>query len=77
MQLYLSKESAGQWLLVFNNADDARIESARLFKAVSLTEFLLSSKQGAIVFTTANRKTAAKLALQNIVELLEIEQDIA
>ena len=40
-------------------------------------EFLPSSKQGAIVFTTADRKTAAKLALQNIVEVPEMDQDIA
>jgi tetratricopeptide (TPR) repeat protein len=35
------------------------------------------SSQGAIVFTTTDRKTAATLALQNIVELPEMEQEIA
>jgi hypothetical protein len=62
VQLYLSKESAGQWFLVFDNADEAIKESSRSFKVVSLVEFLLSSEQGAIVFTTADRKTATKLA---------------
>jgi hypothetical protein len=69
VQLHLSKESAGQWLLVFDNADDA--------ETVGLTEFLPSSEQGAIIFTTTNRKTAAKLAPRNVVELPEMEQGIA
>jgi hypothetical protein len=77
VQLHLSKESAGQWFLVFDNADEAPIESARSFKVVSLMEFLPSSEQGAIVFTTADRKTATKLAPQNIVELPKLEKDIA
>jgi hypothetical protein len=40
-------------------------------------EFLPSSEQGAIVFTAADRKTATKLAPQNIVELAKLEKDIA
>jgi tetratricopeptide (TPR) repeat protein len=77
VQLHLSKESVGQWLLVFDNADEGRLESASLSKAVSLIECLPSSEHGAIVFTTTDKKTAAKLAPQNIVELPEIEQDMA
>jgi hypothetical protein len=77
VQLHLSKESAGQWFLVFDNADEATKESSRSFKVVSLVEFLPSSEQGAIVFTTADRKTATKLAPQNIVELPKLEKDIA
>ena len=73
MQLHLSKESTGQWLLVFDNADNATVDSAGSSKVVGLMEFLPSSEQGAIVFTTANRKTAAKLAPQNVVELPEME----
>ncbi|OCK75835.1 HET-domain-containing protein, partial [Lepidopterella palustris CBS 459.81] len=69
VQLHLSNESAGQWLLVFDNADEA--------DAVGLMEFLPSSEHGAIVFTTTNRKTAAKLAQRSIVELPEMEQDMA
>ena len=76
MQLHLSKESAGQWFLVFDNADEATMESAGSSKVVGLMEFLPSSEQGAIVFTTADRKTATKLALQNLVELPELEKDV-
>lgn len=73
VQLHLGKESAGQWLLIFDNADVHRLESAGLH----LIEYLPSSKQGTIVFTTTDRKTAAKLAPQNIVELPEMEQEMA
>jgi hypothetical protein len=74
VQIHLSKESAGQWLLIFDNVDEATLESAG---SSNLIEYLPSSKQGAIVFTTTNRTTAAKLASQNIVELPEMEQDMA
>jgi hypothetical protein len=77
VQLYLSRENAGQWFLVFDNADEATIESAGSSKVVGLMDFLSSSKHRAIVFTTANRKTATKLAPQNIVELPELEEDTA
>jgi tetratricopeptide (TPR) repeat protein len=77
VQLHLSKESAGQWLLILDNVDEATIESARASKVVGLMEFLPSSKQGAIVFTTAEKKTATKLAPHNIVEMPELERGIA
>ncbi|OAG03713.1 kinesin light chain [Paraphaeosphaeria sporulosa] len=77
VQLYLSKETSGQWLLVLDGVDEATIGSARLSNVVGLMEFLPSSKQGAIVFTTADKKTATKLAPHDIVELPGLEEDIA
>jgi hypothetical protein len=77
VQLYLSKESAGQWLLVFDITDRARLEAVESSQAVSLIEYLPVSNQGAIVFTTTDRKIAVILVLQDIIELPEIEQDIA
>ncbi|PQE33503.1 hypothetical protein CJF32_00003387 [Rutstroemia sp. NJR-2017a WRK4] len=65
VQDYLSKESIGRWLLVFDNADDVNMW---------ITE---SSEQGCIVFTTCDRKTAVKLAYQNIVEVPEMGEDVA
>jgi tetratricopeptide (TPR) repeat protein len=73
----LSKESVGQWLLVFDITDEAILETTGSSQAVSLIKYLPVSNQGAIVFTTTNRNTAVTLALQNIVELPEMEQDIA
>ncbi|KAK6592352.1 kinesin light chain [Botrytis cinerea] len=78
VQDYLSKESAGRWLLVFDNADDvnmwitvSRSGSGRLI------DCLPRSEQGCIVFTTRDRKTAVKLAHQNIVEVPEMGEDVA
>jgi hypothetical protein len=53
------------------------MKSAGSSKAVSLIEFLPSSGQGAIVFTTTDNTTAAELASQNIVELPEMGQVMA
>ena len=77
VKVYLSKESAGQWLLVFDVTDGARLEAVRPSQAVSLIEYLLVSNQGAIVFTITDRKMAVTLAPQDIMELPETEQDIA
>ena len=77
VQLYLSKESAGQWLLVFDIMDGARLEAVRSSQAVSFIEYLPVSNQGSIIFTTTDRKMAVTLASQDIMELPEMEQDIA
>jgi len=42
-----------------------------------LIEYLPRSKQGCIVFTTRDRKTAIKLAHQNVVEVLEMDENVA
>ena len=64
MQGYLSKESTGQWLLVFDNADDINMWIAKPEsepESGRLIEYLPRSSQGCIVFTTRDRKTAVKL----------------
>jgi hypothetical protein len=77
VQLYLSNESAGPWLLVLDNVEAAKLESNGSSNADNLIEYLPSSEQGAIVFTTTDMEVAAKLAPGNIVELPEMEQDMA
>jgi Cdc6-like AAA superfamily ATPase len=59
VQGYLSKESAGQWLLLFDNADDINMWFARPGTEQTcghLSEYLPKSKQGSIIFTTRDRK---------------------
>ncbi|CAK7238307.1 hypothetical protein SEUCBS140593_010533 [Sporothrix eucalyptigena] len=60
---YLSKERAGRWLLVFDNADDISIwidESAG--ESGRLKDYLPTSPgRGSIIFTTRDKKAAAKL----------------
>jgi tetratricopeptide (TPR) repeat protein len=80
VQGYLSKESAGQWLLVFDNADDINMWIAEAGSGPGsgrLIEYLPRSNQGCIVFTSRDRKTAVKLAHQNIVEVPEMDEVVA
>src|SRR6516162_8115966 len=63
VQDHLSSESAGQWLLVFDNADDINMwtnksqgESGRLM------DYLPRSSRGSIIFMTRDKKTAVLLA---------------
>jgi hypothetical protein len=42
-----------------------------------LIEYLPRSKQGCIIFTTRDRKTAVKLAQQNVIEVLEMDEHMA
>ncbi|KAN0117100.1 hypothetical protein V8E51_003077 [Hyaloscypha variabilis] len=80
VQAYLSKESVGRWLLVFDNADDVNMWinlSGTGPGSGRLIDYLPRSEQGSIVFTTRDRKTAVKLARQNVVDVPEIEEDVA
>ena len=78
VQDYLSKESAGRWLLVFDNADDVNMWiTVSRSGSGHLIDCLPRSEQGCIVFTTRDRKTAVKLAHQNIVEVPEMGEDVA
>jgi len=81
VQEYLCKESAGQWLLVFDNADDIDMWIAKpgsdQGSSVGLINFLPRSKRGCIVFTTRDRKGAVKLAHQNIVKVPEMDEEVA
>jgi hypothetical protein len=78
VQGYLSKESAGRWLLVFDNADDVNMWITQSGPGSGrLIDYLPRSEQGCIVFTTRDRKTAVKLARQNVVEVPEMDEDVA
>lgn len=82
VQEYLGRESMGQWLLVFDNADDIDMwipthgseQESNFFM-----DYLPRSKQGCgcIVFTTRDKKTALKLAHQNVVEVPEMDENVA
>ncbi|CZR70083.1 related to kinesin light chain 1 [Phialocephala subalpina] len=80
VQCYLSKESAGRWLLVFDNANDINMwitQSSTGPGSCRLIEYLQRSEQGCIVFTTRDRKTAVKLAHQNVIEVPEMDEGVA
>ena len=82
MQEYLSKESTGQWHLVFDNADDIGMwiaKPASEQESSRLIDYLPRSKLGCIIFTTRNRKTAYELVQrkQNIIEVPEMTENVA
>ncbi|KAH9205342.1 hypothetical protein DL95DRAFT_451266 [Leptodontidium sp. 2 PMI_412] len=78
VQGYLSKESAGRWLLVFDNADDVNMWITQSRPGSGrLLDYLPRSEQGCIVFTTRDKKTAVKLAHQNVVDVPELDEDVA
>lgn len=80
VQGYLSKESAGRWLLVFDNANDMDMWITRSGSGQGsggLVDYLPKSKQGCIIFTTRDKKTAVKLAHQSIVEVPEMNEEVA
>jgi tetratricopeptide (TPR) repeat protein len=87
VQDYLNKYNLGQWLLVFDNADDMDMWIGPPKSLVGqdaergsnqgpnrLIDYLPKNKQGSIIFTTRDRKVAVKLAQQNVVELLELDE---
>ncbi|GFF73934.1 hypothetical protein IFM53868_01196 [Aspergillus udagawae] len=84
VQGHLSKDDAGQWLVVFDNADDIDMWIAKAGSkqeseegSRGLVDYLPSSDQGSIIFTTRDRKTAAKLARQNVMEIPEMDEKAA
>ncbi|KAF2201575.1 hypothetical protein GQ43DRAFT_455682 [Delitschia confertaspora ATCC 74209] len=84
VQEYLSRESTGRWLLVFDNADDIGMRFAEAESELQptrasrpLSDYLPKSNQGAILFTTRDRRLAVRLAQQNVVDLPAMEEDVA
>src|ERR1700730_7196027 len=80
VQRYLSDESAGRWLLIFDNADDIDMwinRNGAKDVPPGLIDCLPQSNRGSLVFTTRSRKVAVKLAQQNVIEVLEMGEDLA
>lgn len=64
---------------MFNNADNINMWITKPeFKPGSgrLIEYLPKSNQGCIVFTTRDRKTAVKLAHQNVIEVPKMNEEV-
>ena len=71
VQCHLSQESAGEWLLIVDNVDDIEIWNHEL-KA-----YLPKSQQGYVVCTTRNRRVAVKIAAANVIEVAEMDEEMA
>src|SRR5947199_1926262 len=55
---HLSHESAGQWLMILDSADDEAIWGTKSI----LTDYLPNSPVGSVLVTTRNRRVAINLA---------------
>ncbi|KAF4167438.1 hypothetical protein CNMCM6936_005054 [Aspergillus lentulus] len=76
---YLCDGNAGQWLLIFDNADDismwfGQAEANTDTEPCSLSEYIPWSKTGTVLFTTRFGKIAAKLAKQNVIEIPAMDE---
>ena len=75
---HLSKESVGQWILVFDNADNIDMWTKSPENGhPPLIQCLPRSNRGCIIFTTRDMKAAVRLAHQNVVKVTEMSENIA
>ena len=80
VQEYLSKDSTGTWILIFDNADDMAMwttEPDVEQNSDCLADYLPRSKRGHVIFTTRDKKVAVELAGKNIVEVQEMSTKTA
>ncbi|KAE8135653.1 violaceus kinesin [Aspergillus pseudotamarii] len=77
IKAYLSQESAGKWLLLFDNADDMEIWDKDNTNSPVLTDFLPQSEQGHILFITRSRKVAMRLVSSYIIMISEPSTETA
>ena len=77
----LSQESAGEWLLILDNADDADMwfkETDTTTWSGSLVDILPRSTKGSVIWTTRDRKGALKMApSQDTLNIREMEESVA
>jgi tetratricopeptide (TPR) repeat protein len=74
---YLSTDTAGKWLLVVDNADDANILFGNGQQAHGIIEYLPQSETGLILFTSRHQEVATKLAGSDVIELDEMDNQEA
>jgi tetratricopeptide (TPR) repeat protein len=74
VQAHLSQESACQWLLIFDNADDMDMWMSDSDTPSALKTYLPRSRQGYVVFTTRNRRLAVRLASSEVIMIPEMDE---
>ncbi|KAM7211693.1 HET domain containing protein, partial [Rhypophila decipiens] len=79
LQVQLSKESAGKWLLIYDDADDASLGASKQpsQRVTTLLDFIPQSDHGCIIFTTASSNTAEMLAPENMMQLGKLAAETA
>jgi len=80
VQCHLNQESAGRWLVIFDNADDIDMwvkKDRNEDGFPALKDYLPRNSQGRIVFTTRSRKIAIDLTPQHVIEVSEMDKEMA
>jgi tetratricopeptide (TPR) repeat protein len=81
VQQHFSQDSAGRWLIIYDNADDQDMwinKESHTNKLSGLINYVPRSSRGRVVFTTRTRELAVKLAPQGLwEEVREMDEDTA
>jgi hypothetical protein len=73
VKAYISRKGERQYLLVFDNTDNVRLDSSGMSTgATHFSDFLLQSELCSIIYTTTNSDMVEKLPAPNVVELKEM-----
>ncbi|KAF2403295.1 TPR-like protein [Trichodelitschia bisporula] len=72
---YLSSETAGRWLLIVDNVDDANIFSPSPDQSMHLVHFLPESPNGQVLCTTRFRHIATDLGCSEIIQLNQMSKE--
>ncbi|KAJ5609693.1 hypothetical protein N7528_010260 [Penicillium herquei] len=76
VKAYLSSERAGQWLLIVDNADDTDMWT-KPGTSPPLRNFLPTTQNGFILFTTRNQQLATRLVGPDVIRLSELNEAAA
>ncbi|KAL3448259.1 hypothetical protein BJX65DRAFT_307124 [Aspergillus insuetus] len=77
VKAYLSHESSGKWLLVYDNADDMEMWMEGTAAGPPLKRLLPQNEAGHIVFTSRNSKLAVKLVSSNVIRIPDMDEETA
>ncbi|KAM0670877.1 hypothetical protein ACQRIU_001272 [Beauveria bassiana] len=81
VQRYLSRDSAGRWLLIYDNADDFDVWIPSIGNQDGLRgllEYVPRGNQGCVIFTTRNKKIALRLSSGGLrEEVTQMDDDTA
>ncbi|KAL3472077.1 TPR-like protein [Aspergillus californicus] len=74
VKAHLSQNSAGEWLLIFDNADNMEMWTKGSATAPPLKDILPHSENGHVLFTSRNRKLAVRVASPNVLCVPDVDQ---
>ncbi|KGO50821.1 Acyl transferase/acyl hydrolase/lysophospholipase [Penicillium expansum] len=77
---YLNDRNVGQWLLIYDNADDIDMwfdEATSNTEPQGLSNYVPWNSSGSVLFTTRFKKVALKLAMANVIELPHMDKQMA